>query len=333
LNPRRCIAAALAALAIGAGAAIWGGDLGVGSEPTTPPARAVRLIAATAVPGDCASVEAAHANATVQMSGSGYCKMHPSSTDVTVTGTWAGDIECHGCDGWVFTGMRVTNGSLRMIGGRGWRITASNFDGGNRGKDEVVGVGMGDPTDQPRDWSIDHNMVTGPGIGTGVNSNRIHAVYIIGGNGIPMNGVVADNVISGGGTGAALKIGGTGLYGSSPWSPDAADDVAARGNLVVNSAGADPTAILVATNSDDITLDQNTIVSPTLDISLSGPYSGTGLRVTSNSASAPRFLQAKLWRVPSAGLWAPWFGIYYWSVALPTQPCALVGVCQGNTAR
>jgi hypothetical protein len=176
-------------------------------------------------------------------------------------------------------------------------------------------------------------MIRGPGTGSGVALNRVHAVYVIGGNGIPMNSTVADNVISGGGSGASLKIGGTGDFGSSPISPDAADVVTASGNLIVNNPGTDPTTVLVATNSDDITLENNTIVTSTVGISLSGRYSGSGLRVTSNGVTARRFLQAKLWIDPAAASTTKPSGTSFYNVALPSEPCLVVGICVGNVAR
>ena len=227
--------------------------------------------------------------------------------DVTVRGSWKGDVRCRDCNGWVFENLTVTSGSLRMIGGTGWTIRDSSFDGGGRGMSSVLGTGSADPGSQvaphPTDWLID-NVVSG---NAGCrpegfpHPTHVRALYIIGWNGSDMGGTVRNSEFNGWDCGYTVKIGGTGNTGVCP-GDDAADAVTFTGNTIRNQpapegthhAGAQPDAMLVSTNSDDVTIVDNDIEAPRFGIVASGPFTGDDLLIQSNTvSSSERWL---LWR-------------------------------------
>jgi hypothetical protein len=220
-----------------------------------------------------------------------------------------------------------------MIGGRDWSILDSDIDGGSRGLFAVVRTGSTDVDRQPTNWRIAGNTIRHPGCQdpTSKGANWSHVVYIIGGN-APMYGLVEDNLIEQEGCGAALKVGGTGNFGSSPTSPDGADDVVVRGNTIRNvEPGGDQTAVLVATNADRIQLIGNTLESGDTAIWLSGPYSGEGFEAIDNEIAAPVFIGVRHWNRPGLGPATPAFGESYDTVERPGS-CEPWGTCEGNRA-
>jgi hypothetical protein len=266
----------------------------------------------------------------------GGCNANPKAQNVTVTGAWVGDVKCHICTGWRFDHVSVTSGSLNMLGGANWIIDGGTFDGGARGGNYVIDVAPVDETytgmDQPHDWTIRGVTVRNPGCSPN-QQNWAHALYIDGKNGIPLHGIVENSTFSGRGCAAVVKIGGTGNYGASKRSPDAADFVTLRGSTVTvtDSSGAEPQAVLVATDSDGVTITDNHLVSPKFAVYLAGPFSGEGLKVTDNKISAPQFLLAQVWNIPSlAPIGAG--GTKFLTYASPTSSCGEVGVCTGNSA-
>ncbi len=299
-----------------------------------PPAPTTTISVDDAVPVDgCEGLRSVTADAIVSVASSGPCQIRPdaSVTNVTVTGTWEGDLDCRSCNGWSFVKMDVTEGSISMMGGKGWSILDSTLDGGKRGQFRVVGTGATHEDRQPTEWRIAGNTIRNAGCGDPSTEafNQAHSVYIIGGN-EPMYGLLEDNVIEHNGCGAALKIGGTGVQGSSSFDTDGADDLIARRNTIRNvEAGPDQTAVLVNTNADRIKLIDNTLEAGQLAISLSGPYSGEGFEAIDNVIAAPRFLRVKHWNRPNLGPATPAFGESFLNVDDP-GPCDPWGTCEGN---
>jgi hypothetical protein len=270
------------------------------------------------------------------VSGEGGGDAHPTATGVTVTGRWSGDVRCHVCNGWSFTGLDVRDGSLRLIGGGGWSVTDSHLDGGGRGANSVLGVGSTDAVDSldgnPHDWLIarvtaEHNGCKPAEFG-GDYANRAHAVYIIGKNGQPMHGIIEDSTFRHDGCGDAVKIGGTGLFAVWDGMPDAADDVTLRRSVIVNEGG--PGAgVLVSTDSDFVRVEANDITAEGPAFNLSGPFDGRYFAAVDNRVTAAPFLLAKVWNVPHV-FYASQLGSKFVTYPLP-GPCPAVGLCSGNT--
>lgn len=262
------------------------------------------------------------------------CDVHAAAPGVTVTGSWSGDLRCHHCDGWVFDDVEVSDGSLRMIAGDGWTIRDSTVDGGGRGIMAVLGTGSDDSADgQATNWLIERVTSRNAGCRPADDPYPTHvrALYIIGKNEAPNLGVVRDSTFEGDGCGATVKIGGTGSFGSWSGAPDAADHVIFRGNTVRNiGEGPEQTALLLATNSDYLTIAQNTLISGEHAIVASGPWSGQALEVRDNLIDAPVFMLARLWNKPEAGVTAPLFGEKFVTYEEPGE-CPEVGNCVGNT--
>ena len=304
-----------------------------------------------ACPGDCGSCDAgapcarlnaAQAGETVVISGemgddregAGLgCDVHAAGSGVTVTGSWRGDLRCHHCDGWLFDHVTVSEGSLRMIAGDGWIIRDSAVDGGGRGIMAVVGTGSDDaPDGQAINWIIERLTSRGAGCRPidDPYPTHVRALYIIGKNGQPNHGVIRDSTFEGEGCGATVKIGGTGNFGSWSGAPDAADDVIFERNVVRNlGAGPERVALLLATNSDEVTVANNRLVAGEHAIVASGPWSGLGLEVTDNTIDAPVFMLARLWNNPGAGALANLFGERFVTYEEPGS-CPDVGLCSGN---
>ncbi len=267
------------------------------------------------------------------------CDVVAKVSGVTVTGSWTGDLRCRNCNGWVFKELTVTSGSLRMIAGDKWTIRDSFIEGGGRGLMAVVGTGSVDgPTGHPTNWLIDHITSRNAGCRppTDPYPTHVRALYVIGHNGEPtigepMNGVVRNSLFEGEGCGVTVKIGGTGNFGSWSGAPDAADSVTFEHNVVRNiGQGIEMEALLVATNSDNVTIANNTLSSGEWAIVASGPWSGLNLNVTNNLIQAPKFLLARVWNNPGAGAFAYLYGEKFLSYPL-VGPCAGVGTCTGNT--
>lgn len=290
----------------------------------------------------CARLNAAQAGEAVVISGemgddragSGLgCDVHAAGAGVTVTGGWRGDLRCHHCDGWLFEQVKVSAGSLRMIAGDGWVIRDSDIDGGGRGIMAVVGTGSDDAVDgQAVNWTIEG--VTSRGAGCRPPDDpyptHVRALYVIGKNGQPNRGVIRESTFEGEGCGATVKIGGTGNFGSWSGAPDAADDVIFERNVVRNLGdGPERVALLLATNSDDVAVADNLLVSGEYAIVASGPWSGLGLEVRANTIDAPVFMIARLWNNPGAGALAYLFGERFVTYADP-GPCPDVGSCAEN---
>lgn len=168
------------------------------------------------------------------------CKVKPAADGVTVTGTWSGDVQCHGCDGWVFDGLAVAPGSLRMIGGCDWTISNSWFDGGDRGLMAVVGTGSLEDRSlseckTSQRWRI--ASVTAEGAGCRPAGDRypthVRALYVIGDNGVDMDAVITGSTFRGRACGYTVKLGSTHNFGYGNRAPDAADGVTFTGNRVV----------------------------------------------------------------------------------------------------
>lgn len=305
-----------------------------------------------ACPGDCgvcdggapcARLNAAAAGETIVISGemgddragTGLgCDVHAAGPGVTVTGGWRGDLRCHHCDGWRFEYVTVETGSLRMIAGDGWILRDSVVDGGRRGIMAVVGTGSDDhPDGQATNWTMERLTSRGAGCRPADDPYPTHAraLYIIGKNGQPNRGVIRDSTFEGEGCAATVKIGGTGNFGSWSGAPDAADDVRFEGNVIRNlGEGPEREALLLATNSDDVTVANNRLVAGELAIVASGPWSGVGLVVRDNTIEAPSFMLARLWNNPEAGALAYLYGERFVTYADP-GPCPDVGVCDGNS--
>ena len=290
----------------------------------------------------CARLNAARADETVVISGemgddregAGLgCDVHAAAPGVTVTGSWRGDLRCHHCDGWRFDHVSVSEGSLRMIAGDGWSIRDSAVDGGGRGIMAVVGTGSDDaPDGQAVNWVIERLTARGAGCRPADDPYPTHvrALYIIGKNGQPNHGAIRDSTFEGEGCGATVKIGGTGNFGSWSGAADAADDVIFAGNVIRNvGEGPQRVALLLATNSDEVTVANNRLVAGEHAIVASGPWSGLGLEVTDNTIEAPVFMLARLWNNPEAGALAYLYGERFVTYVDPGA-CPEVGACAGN---
>jgi hypothetical protein len=264
------------------------------------------------------------------------CDVHAAAAGVRVTGSWRGDLRCHHCDGWIFEGLEVQAGSLRMIAGDGWIIRDSIVDGGERGIMAVIGTGADDlPDGQATRWLIEGVTARGAGCRPADDPYPTHvrALYIIGKNGAPNEGVIQGSTFEGAGCGATVKIGGTGNFGSWSGAPDAADDVVFRDNVIRNvGEGPERVALLLATNSDDVRVSGNHLESGERAIVASGPWSGVRLEVVDNVIAAPTFMLARLWNNPAAGALAYLFGEKFVTFAAPGA-CPEVGTCAGNVRR
>jgi len=261
------------------------------------------------------------------------CDVEAHAPSVTVTGSWSGDVRCHGCDGWVFDNVEVSDGSLRMTAGDSWTIRDSTIDGGGRGIVAVVGAGTDGAKSQATNWLIERVTSRNAGCRPADDPDATHvrALYIIGENGAPSFGVVRDSTFEGEGCGATVKIGGSGDFGSWPGAPDAVDHVVFRGNTIRNvGEGAEQTALLLTTNSDYLTIARNTLISGEHAIVASGPWSGEELEVRDNVIDAPVFMLGRLWKKPEAGADAWLFGEKLVTYADPGE-CPEVGTCVGNT--
>jgi hypothetical protein len=263
-------------------------------------------------------------------------------TDVTVQGDWTGDVRCRNCNGWTFENVTVTSGSLRMIGGAGWTIRNSSFDGAARGIMAVLGTGGVGPgvysEPNPRAWVID-NVESGNGGCRPAGDpfpTHVRALYVIGWVNSDMNGLVTNSTFRGWDCAVPVKIGGTGGSGACPGN-DAADAVTFRGNTVITSpapagtpnAGKQPDGVLVAANSDNVTVDDNTISAARNAVVASGPFTGVNLVVTNNAVTSgdPWLLWAKL----SPDCAAPFTFVEFESFTGPA--CPGLGTCSGNTLR
>jgi len=262
------------------------------------------------------------------------CDVHAVAPDVTVMGSWKGDLRCHHCNGWIFENLEVTNGSLRMIAGNGWSLRNSVIDGGGRGIMAVVGTGADDSSDgQATHWLIDGITSRNAGCRPPDDPYPTHvrALYVIGKNGVPNDGIVQNSIFEGAGCGATVKIGGTGNFGSWSGAPDAADSVVFRNNEIRNVGdGPQREALLLATNSDFVTVENNRLTAGEYAIVASGPWSGKGLHIFGNTIDAPVFLLARLWNNPAADALAHLYGEKFVTVHEP-GPCPEVGTCENNT--
>ncbi|MBK9266894.1 MAG: hypothetical protein IPM54_44865 [Polyangiaceae bacterium] len=262
------------------------------------------------------------------------CDIHAKVQKVTVKGSWSGDVRCHHCNGWIFENISVSDGSLRMIAGDGWTIRDSTIDGGGRGIMAVVGTGSDDlPDGQATNWLIDNITSRNAGCRPADDPYPTHvrALYVIGKNGVPNHGTVQNSLFEGAGCGVTVKIGGTGNLGSWSGAPDAADDVVFRNNEIRNVGdGPEREALLLATNSDDVIVENNRLTAGEYAIVASGPWSGSGLRVTGNLIDAPVFMMARLWNNPAAGALSYLYGEKFVTFEDP-GPCPEVGTCENNT--
>jgi hypothetical protein len=289
------------------------------TRPTTSPAPAPATTTSTTVPAsDCGRLKVAQTGETVRLDGTIVCDFTATQPAVTVTGTATGDIVCRACDRWSFTDVDLT-GTLRMIGGNGWQIIDSHFDGADRGLYSVLNVGATPEAGQPTNWLIRDTVVERPGNSPEHADNQDHAVYIIGRNDVGMGGVVEGGRIIGGGAGAALKIGGTGNFAGSP---DAADAVTVR-RVEVSNPGDE--CVLLATDSDNVVVDSNIFDCATAVV-MDGPWTGTGTILTGNAADAGRWLQVGFYR------WG-WFGDKVFEVfPTPEAGCGRWAFCADNVS-
>jgi hypothetical protein len=155
-------------------------------------------------------------------------------------------------------------------------------------------------------------------------------LYVIGKNGVPNHGIVQSSTFEGAGCGATVKIGGTGNFGSWSGAPDAADDVIFRDNVIRNvGEGPQREALLLATNSDNVVIENNHLIAGELAVVASGPWSGLGLQVRSNLIEAPVFMLARLWNNPGAGALSYLYGEKFVTFDEP-GPCPEVGTCEQN---
>lgn len=263
------------------------------------------------------------------------CDVNGADTPgVVVSGSWTGDLRCRRCTGWTFERVAVTAGSLRMIGGRGWSVTDSTFDGGGRGVLAVLGTGSepsGGTDADPVDWTITRVTVGGAGCLTGEAFNHAHALYVIGRNGVPNKGRVEDSAFSHGGCGATVKLGATGNDGAGTASGDAADDVTLTRNVVANGPGLDSSGVLVAGNSDAVTIGSNDIRAAGPAVAVNGPFSGTALAVVGNTISGTGpFLYGRRFKYPDLA-WAGEgvAGVVAQTIVEP-GPCPPWGACADN---
>lgn len=268
----------------------------------------------------------------------GGCDTHPEAAGVTVTGTWTGDVRCHVCNGWTFSKVTVTAGSLRMIGGHSWSIIDSTMDGAGRGLNTIVGTGSTDaiegPDANPHDWLIARSTFAHPGCKPADSkaANQAHALYVIGINGQAMNGVIEDSTFIHDGCGAAVKLGATGSFGSWVGAADAADVVTFRRNTVVNTApGVEASGVLISGHSDDITIDGNVIETRQEAMRPSGPFSGARLRITGNQIRAPTFLLGRRWVRPELAAFGTQLAGETTQRITAPGPCPQWGTCTGNT--
>ncbi|HKY15802.1 MAG TPA: hypothetical protein VJM33_12830 [Microthrixaceae bacterium] len=300
-----------------------------GATTTTAASPAVDPAGAT-----CEQLAAAPEGATISIGGSLACDLTARSTGVTVSGRATGWITCRRCDRWTFR-VELSGGNegavLHMIGGDGWVVEDSVLSGvGGSGVYGVFAVGMTPENGQPTNWTIRRSQVVDPGNSPAHQDNLDHAVYVIAGNGDPLNGVIDDVTIRGGGAGAALKIGGTGNDGG--FGDDAADKVTVINSTITNVEGPDPTCVLIATNSDDVTFRNNELDCPGTAFALDGPWTGERVILRDNmvsSATGP-FMLVHHYNHPELGAAADALGTDFDTIGLADSPCPRWGSCLGN---
>lgn len=266
---------------------------------------------------------------------------------VTVTGSWTGDLWCHGCDGWLFDQITAAPGSLRMLGGRDWKIQNAVIHGGNRGLMAVVGTGADDgvSTPSPYRWQMVNVDAGGAGCRPAGDPYPTHvrALYVNGKNGAPNEAFITGSRFWGAACGYTAKIGTTGNFGVSSTSADAADGVTFTGNVVEQTTDELPagvprqdTPMLVSGNSDQVTVTGNTFTGPgPFALSVSGPFTGRGFVFTDNRISQRSMIQWRRYKPsplfpvtadhPLAYLGGEQF------VAYPLGPCPPLGTCAGNS--
>lgn len=229
------------------------------------------------------------------------CKVKSGATGVTVSGSYTGDLQCHGCDGWIFTDLTVSPGSLRFLGGCGWELRDSTLWGGDRGIMSVMGTGSlaaESPLSQcktSQNWVVDNIHSSGAGCRPEGDPQPTHvrAAYINGGNGIDMNAVMRNSTWEGYSCGYTVKIGSTNLRGVGANSPDSADGVTFSNNVVrvlptppefAYIADAQAVPILTA-STDESHLIGNTLVCEVEQCRevVSNPYPGFGQIVSANT--------------------------------------------------
>lgn len=276
---------------------------------------------------------------------------------VIVTGSWTGDVQCHGCDGWRFEGITVKPGSLRMIGGREWTIADAEIHGGNRGQMSVLGTGSTDAsevqTKSPYRWQIRNVDVGGAGCreaGDKEFRTHVRALYLVGKNSTalgglwPNEGFVTDSKFWGHRCGYTVKIGATGGQGVHNLSGDAADVVTFANNTVEMIDAELPEGVpeqaiplLVSGHSDSVTITGNTLIGGTHALMASGPFTGHDLVFTDNTIDQPQMIWWRRygppqWWQPNVPLDSPLAYLMGESFAtFPLGPCRGLGTCGGNT--
>jgi len=220
------------------------------------------------------------------------CRITPSATDVTVWGATdpliKGALIVHGTVRWTFDNIDATRSThtghqelVAMVGGSGWRWTNCEIWGAQAFANFSVGHWGG--LTPPTDFRIDHCFIhDNPGWAAGGHTrDQDHDMYVFTVNGVMANGVIEDNVIVGAPNGMNVKIGGTGNGAS-----EGSDGITFRRNVLANNRGIDGANLIVCTNSDSVTVENNLFVSqapaPTaVNVKLGG-FSGSDLVLSDN---------------------------------------------------
>lgn len=236
--------------------------------------------------GSCEDLQHAVAGSTVSLGGRIDCDVRASVTDVTVTGSATGWLRCRQCTRWHLSALTINGGDggavVQMIGGDGWTIDGSTISGrGGPGNYGVLAVGFTAADGSPTNWAIRRSTLEQPGDNADHQDNQDHALYVIGPNDTPLHGVIEDNEILGGPAGRAVKIGGTGNLADQS---DSTDSVIVRRNHIVGQPNGDSKcAVTIATNSDDISVEDNRIDCAAGGVPFSlAQFTGKNLRITGN---------------------------------------------------
>lgn len=192
-----------------------------------------------------------------------------------------------------FTSLPVKTGlpPLSMLGGNGWRVTGSEIYNSGGYTDLQIGLIQGqDPDGTATNYRVDHNFIH-DNLGDPTHEfPQDHNIYIIQRNGVNANALVDENVVVGSAHGDSVKIGGTGTTATT--GLEGTDGVTLRNNTIVNdnSAGRD---IMVPTNSDNITLENNILYDkfnsvtdsglPQYNISLGSQFTGDDTIIRNNA--------------------------------------------------
>ena len=300
------------------------GGAGGSATPVGPVGPTVPIVGPSVV-GDatCADLKQATSGSTIALGGAVECDVTAAATDVTVTGSATGWLRCRQCTRWHLSKLAMSGGNgtavVQMVGGDGWTIEDSDISGaGGPGNYGVVAVGETPQDGAPTNWTIRRSTLEEPGNNDAHQDNQDHALYVIGPNDTELHGVIEDNEILGGPAGHALKLGGT---GTSPGQPDSTDSVVVRRNHIVGQPVPDgKCAVVIATNSDDISLENNRIDCPGGGVPIAlGQFTGQNLRITDNVVT----FTTRQWIVAR--------GLYPGFDDLAPFDCGRWATCSGNS--